>query len=61
MEVDSKTLTEFPQSYTNVPPLMLALKDAPILQVDGPFKSNGPVIRWTLCKNKGYILAMSVG
>ena len=51
----AKTLTELPQSYTNVPPLVLAKKDAPIPKVGGPVKIDGQVINQTLQEDNGLV------
>ena len=51
----AKTLTELPQSYTNVPPLVLEKKDASIPKVGGPVKSDGQVINQTLQEDNGLV------
>ena len=49
----TKTLSELPQSYTNVRPLVLTKKDAPIPKIDGPIKVDGLVIHQVMHKDLG--------
>jgi hypothetical protein len=51
----NKTLSELPQSYTNVHPLGLTRKDPPIPKADGPVKSDGQAIHQALHEEIGLV------